>query len=124
MLLTIIYLFAAIISLAGVILLVKPEVVLDLITDHADNPVLFGTAIVTRLVLGLLLLTYASLSRFPNAVIFFGWIAIIAAVVIAWIGQARFTELMKWITQNIRPYGRIGGGLAMLFGLFLLYSFL
>jgi len=124
MLLTIIFLFGTLIVLAGIILLVKPEVILDLITEHADNPVMFGAAIVMRLALGLLLLTYASLSRFPKTVIFFGWIAVIAAVAIAWMGQERFSSLVKWIAGEIQPWSRVGGGVALLFGLFLLYSFL
>lgn len=124
MLLTIIYLFGTLITLAGIIMLVKPEVILKLITDHAENPVLFGAAIVIRLVVGLLLLTYANLSRFPKMVIFFGWIAVIASVAIAWMGQERFTRLVTWIAEEIQPYGRVGGGVALLFGLFILYSFL
>ena len=122
--LIILYILGLLITLAGIILLVKPDVLLDFITHNADNPVLLGFAIVTRLLLGLLLLTYASVSRFPNTIIFFGWIAIIAAVAIAWMGQARFTELIRWIADEVAPYGRIGGGVALVFGLFLLYAFL
>lgn len=124
MLLVLIYLVGVLITVAGIILLVKPEAILNFISGNAGRPAMFAFAIVTRLLLGLLLLTYASLSRFPKTVVFFGWVAVIAAVAVAWMGQDRFTELLRWITGKVAPYGKIGGGFALAFGLFLLYAFL
>ncbi len=124
MLMSIVTIFGALITVAGIILLVKPEIILDLIMNHADNPLMYGVAIVMRLVLGLLMLTYASFSRFPKTLIFIGWIAVIASVIFAWMGRYRFTKMMRWIAVEIRPYGRAGGGFALVFGLFLLYAFL
>jgi hypothetical protein len=111
-------------TLAGIALIVKPELILDFITRHAKSQALFATAIVMRLVLGLLLITLAGLSRFPLTVTVFGWITVIAAVTFAWIGHDRFTRLILWITAKVDPFGRIGGILGVLFGLFLLYAFL
>ena len=124
MLLMILYLVGALITVAGIALLVKPALVLDFISREANNPVMYGFAIVVRAALGLLMITYAGVSRFPKTVIFFGWVAVIAAVAIAWMGQPRFAGMVKWITGKLSPYSRVGGVFALLFGLFLLYAFL
>lgn len=122
--LIIIHIFALLITVAGIALMVKPEFILDFITRHVKSQAMFAAAIVMRLVLGLLLITLAGLSRFPLTVTVFGWIAVIAAVTFAWIGHDRFTRLILWIMDKVGPFGRIGGFFALLFGLFLLYAFL
>ena len=124
MMLTLINILALLITVGGIVLLVKPELILDFISRHAQSQGMFAFAIVIRLLLGLLLITYAGLSRFPKTVIFFGWVAVIAAVVIAWMGQARFSEFVTTVIDKVSPYGRAGGVAALLFGLFLLYAFL
>lgn len=124
MLLSIIHIFGLLIAFAGFMLLLKPELLLDFISRHAGNPILYASAIVVRLVLGLLLVTMAGLSRFPLVVTVLGWIAVIAAVTIAWIGQDRFALLVNWIMDVITPFSRVGGAFAFVFGIFLLYAFL
>jgi len=122
--LLVIDIFSVLISIAGMILVLNPALMLDFIKRFAGNPVLYATAIIVRLVFGLLLVTYAGVSRFPLTVTFIGWIAVIAAVLFAWLGQERFTGLIKWILHTVTPFARAGGAIAILFGAFLLYAFL
>lgn len=118
-----IYLFAVLLLAAGIILLVKPSFVLDFIVTYSETTSLYAGAIVVRLLLGALLLAVADLSRYPAVVAVIGWIALLAALVFLVIGQNRFQQMLKWIIGKIRPWGRMGGVAALVFGFFLLYAF-
>ena len=124
MLIPLILIIALLLCLVGISLLLKPEPVISFIEHHAASKPLYASAIIIRLALGLLLITYADLSRFPRTITVLGWIAIIAAEVFTWMGQPRFTSMLQQIMTAIKPVGRVGGGLGLAFGLFLFYAFL
>lgn len=115
--------FALLLLIAGVILLIKPDYILDFIDRYSDSWGLYSGAIIVRLVLGLLLIYLASLSRYPMTVTVIGWIAILAAAVFLLMGKQKFTSMLKWVTKKVKPWGRVGGIASLLFGAFLLYSF-
>lgn len=50
-----------------------------------------------RLVLGVALLLVAEASAFPSAFTIFGWIAIVVAVALPFIGMARIKSLIDWM---------------------------
>jgi hypothetical protein len=121
--LIIIYLFALLILIAGLILLAIPALILDFMDKYANNLGLYLGAILGRLGIGILLLYMADLSRFPVTMTIIGWIAIVAAVFIASIGKTRFVKMVKWIVKPLRPWARALSILVILFSGFLLYAF-
>lgn len=118
-----IILFGALTFLAGVIILVNPETIFGLFSRHIDEPWLQITAVVVRLMLGMLLIVQSGVSRFPLVIQIIGWISIIAAVFFAVIGRENFRRIISWALSLQKPYGRVGGLLAAGFGAFLVYSF-
>ncbi len=109
-------------TLAGLIILVRPAVFFDPLKKYQDSTGLWLLAVVVRLGVGLLLVTAAPASRFPLALEILGWLAIGAAVLIAALGRARFSRLLNWLLQMADTLGRVSGLLALGFGLFLIYA--
>ena len=120
----IILLFAFLTFIAGIIILFDPEIVFGVIRDNLDKVGLQVIAVALRLVLGILLVEYASVSRFPLIIEVLGWLSIAVAVTFMLIGRANFLRLMNWALSLLKPYGRIGGIFAAGFGAFLIYAFI
>ena len=121
--LMVIYLFALLIFIAGLILLAIPALILDFMDKYADNLGLYIGAIVGRLGIGVVLLYMADLSRFPITMTIIGWVAIAAAVFFVGIGKSRFVKMIKWIMKPLRHWARALSILVILFSGFLLYAF-
>ena len=120
----IIMLFGLMTCLAGVIIIYKPEIIFGVIRDNLDKPGLQVVAVTLRLVLGILLIEYASVSRFPLIIEILGWLSIAAALTFMLIGRTNFLRLMNWAISLLKPYGRVGGIFAAAFGAFLFYAFI
>ena len=120
----VILLFALLIFVAGIIVLFDPEIIFGAIRDNLDKPGLQVVAIVLRVVLGILLIEYAPVSRFPLIIEILGWLSIAAALTFMLIGRANFLRLMNWALSLLKSYGRIGGIFAAAFGAFLFYTFI
>ncbi|MEW8034529.1 MAG: hypothetical protein G8D61_14645 [gamma proteobacterium symbiont of Ctena orbiculata] len=120
----VIILFGLLILVAGVVILINPEVILGPIRDNSHKLSLHVAAVVVRLILGILLVTGSESSRYPIVVEILGWLAIIAAITLALIGRSNFKRLMSWALSLVEPYGRVGGVLASLFGAFIVYAFI
>ncbi len=118
----IIYLFGAFQILAGISLAAKPALIFNLLTKDVDKLWLYLTAIVARLVLGVVLVNIAGLSRFPLTMIVIGLIAIVAAVFFTVIGWNNFKRLMAWMLSRALPFARVAGLAALCFGGFLIYA--
>ncbi|MBT8129363.1 MAG: hypothetical protein KJP10_05180 [Gammaproteobacteria bacterium] len=118
-----IILFGLLTLLAGVIIVINPEIIFGYLRDNLDRPWLQRVAIIVRLVLGILLIHTAGLSRFPLIIEILGWLSIAAAIMFALMGRQRFLKLMSWAFSLLKPYGRIGGLFAMAFGGFLVYAY-
>lgn len=119
-----IVLFAMFMVLAGVLLLVKPQVILKVLRENANQLWLHITAIVVRLLLGMLLVSQAGTSKLPMIIEVIGWIAILAAVLFMLIGRNNFKRLISWAFAVAIPFAPIGGILALCFGGLLIYAFL
>ncbi len=115
--------FGLLIFLAGILLIINPEVIFKVLRENSDKLWLHIGAIVMRLLLGVLLIYQASISKFPVAVEVIGWVAIFAAIFLAVIGRKNFKRLISWAFSLVKPLGRIGGILALCFGSFLIYAF-
>lgn len=110
--------------LTGVLLLVKPQVILKVLRENANQLWLHITAIVVRLLFGMLLVSQAGTSKLPMIIEVIGWIAILAAVLFMLIGRNNFKRLISWAFAVAKPFAPIGGILALCFGGLLIYAFL
>lgn len=119
----IIIIFGALTLLAGMVILINPDIIFGLLRKNLDNIALHILAVVVRLVLGVLLIYYSELSRFPLVMEIIGWISIAAAITFAVIGRKNFHRLMSWALNVMKPVARIGGIIAMVFGGFIIYAF-
>ena len=118
-----ILIFAALTLLAGIVIVVNPEVIFGTLRNHLDKLALHVLAVVVRLVLGALLIFQSDTSRFPLAIEIIGWISIAAATILAVVGRDKFIRLMSWALSQVKPFGRVGGIAALGFGAFLIYAF-
>lgn len=116
--------FASLIMLAGVVLLVNPETIFGFLRNNIDSTAIHVIAVVTRLIVGTLLIAQSSLSRFPVGMEVLGWIFIVAGLSLAVIGRSNFRKLMSWVLTKFKAFGRLAGVIAIAFGGFLVYAFI
>lgn len=121
---TLIILFGALTVLAGAVIIVNPESIFGFLRNHLDKLALHIVAVVVRLIIGILLISQSSLSKFPLTIELLGWLSIFAAVSLAVMGRQNFRRLMIWALSFLKPFGRVGGALAAAFGGFLIYAFI
>lgn len=120
----VIILFGTLTFLAGIVILIKPEIIFGYLRSNIEKPIMYILAVIIRLVLGVFMILESNVSRFPQIIEVIGWISIIAAIVLGVIGRRYFNSLMKWALSLSQPLGRIGGIIAMGFGAFLVYAFI
>ena len=118
-----IILFGALTLLAGIIIIINPEFIFGYLRKNLDKLSLHILAVTVRLVIGILLISQASVSTFPLTIEILGWLSIAAATIFALIGRRNFKRLMSWALSLLKPFGRIGGIFAAAFGTFLIYAF-
>ena len=119
-----IIIFGILMLLAGILLIINPEIIFKVLRENFDKLWLHISAVVVRLLLGALLIYQASVSKFPVTIEVIGWVAIFAAIVFTVIGRINFKRLISWAFSLVKPLGRIGGVLALCFGSFLIYAFI
>ena len=119
----VIIIFGTLLILAGLSLVVDPDIVFNFISDKGGNMWLYVIAIGVRLLLGFFLVKTSSASRYPSAIKVFGYIFIVAAIILLFMGQGSFQDLISTIIPEFRQLGRIGGLLSMAFGGFFVYAY-
>ena len=118
-----IIIFGVLTLLAGIIIIVNPENIFGLLSKHSEKLEMQILAIVVRLVLGVLLIYQSGASKYPLVIEIIGWLSIVAAVFFAVIGRNNFKRLISWALSLAKPFGRVGGFVAVCFGTFLVYAF-
>ena len=118
-----IILFGALILLIGSIVIVKPDLIFNVLLKNSNQLWLHVTAVLVRLLLGALLIYQAGVSKYPHAIEVIGWIAVAAAIILIVIGRERFVQLISWAATLVKSFGRVAGLLAVGFGAFLIYAF-
>jgi hypothetical protein len=118
-----IIIFGALTLLAGIVIVINPEVIFGFLRNNLDKLVLHILAVVVRIVLGALLICQSNISKFPFVIEVIGWLSIVAAIFLAVMGRRNFNRLMSWALSLSKPFGRVGGILAVAFGAFLIYAF-
>jgi hypothetical protein len=117
-----IFTFGTLIAVAGIVLLLRPSFLFDLLRKHQNSPGLYGLAILVRIILGVALVVAAPTSRFPLAMAILGWLTVAAAIFIGAMGRTRFSKLMAWTLGLSEEWSRLSGLGAILFGGFLVYA--
>ena len=115
--------FGSLTLLAGIVIVINPEIIFGYLRKQLDKVELHIMAVVVRLVLGVLLIYQSSVSKFPFIIELLGWLSLAAAVILAVIGRGYFKRLMFWALSFVKTFGRVGGVLAIAFGAFLIYAF-
>jgi len=118
-----IILFGGLTLLAGIVIVLNPDIIFGFLRQKLDKLELHILAVVVRLVLGILLIYQSGVSRFPLVVEILGWLSIVAAVSLAVMGRSNFRRLMSWALSLVGVFGRAGGALAVAFGAFLIFAF-
>ena len=118
-----IIIFGTLTCLAGIVIIVNPEIVFGFLRKYSDNIELHISAVAIRLVLGALLIYQSGASKYPLVIEIIGWLSIVAAVFLAVIGRNKFSRLMAWALSHVKTLGRVGGIIASAFGAFLIHAF-
>ncbi len=79
-------------------------------------------AVVVRLLMGAALIVAAPVSKFPVVFEVLGWIAIVAAVALIFIGRERMAALIAWFVRRSAWLIRLWLLFGMAFGGFLIYG--
>jgi len=119
----IVKLFGVFIVLAGLILLVKPAIILDWIEINKNSNTLYISAILARFIFGILFIVLAKESRYPVAFKVLGYLFILAALSFVIIGKDAFQNFIASLIPHVSPYAILSGVVAMAFGVFILYAF-
>ena len=114
---------SAFIVLAGILILIDPNIVYGLIENELHSTELYITAIVFRFLFGLLLFRSASISRNSIFMKILGLIMILAAFIFLMIGPKSFQEFISSALQNLEDYERIGGILGIIIGFYIIYTY-
>ena len=96
----VIIIFGILLILAGLSLVVDPDIIFNFISTGGDKLWLYIIAIVVRLVLGIFLIISAKASRYPTAIKVFGYIFVLAAAVLIFMGQGSFRTLYRQLYLN------------------------
>ncbi len=119
----IIKLFGILLLLSGISLLINPEIIIAWIEENMENTSLYISAIVVRLVFGILFIAAARESKYPGVIKFFGYLFIIAAIIFIFIGQGSFQDFITSLIPDVKPFAPVSGLLSISFGGFLIYAF-
>ncbi|MGQ1909723.1 hypothetical protein ACT3CE_08035 [Marinifilum sp. RC60d5] len=119
----IIKLFGILIILAGILLLVKSQIILAWIENNMLSSCLYVTAILGRLALGILFLLLAKESIYPTAIKVFGYLFVLAAIALFFMGHENFQDFISFLIPHVNPYAPLVGVLAIVFGAFFIYAF-
>lgn len=118
-----IILFGDLTLLAGMLIMVKPDIIFGFLSSNFERKEVYILAILIRLVIGGVMIYTADASNFPAAIEIIGWIALAAGVAAIVMGHGNFNRLVAWTLSLLKPYGRLSGFIALLFGAFLVLSF-
>ena len=115
--------FGALTLLAGTVIIFNPDIIFGFLKKNAGTLELHILAVAVRLVLGVLFIHKSGVSRYPLVIEIIGWLSIVAALSFAVIGRSTFKRLITWALSLDKPFGRVGGAIAMCFGAFLIHAF-
>ena len=113
--------FSLLIAALGAVAIVLPSVLLAIAQSFVTSLGLYAAAAL-RLVLGTALFLAAPTSRAPKTLRVLGVIIIAAGLVTPLFGVERASAIVEWWAAQGTTCIRMWGGVAFMFGLFLLYA--
>ena len=121
----------AIVLLLGVVIfglsawgMYSPESLVKLVTRTMNESYGMYLAVIVRLILGASLIVVAPVSRFPIVFAVLGWIAIVAAVGLVFIGRDNVRRILAWFGRFSNSMIRLWLVFGMAFAGFLIYGVL
>ena len=121
----------AIVLLLGVVIfglsawgMYSPESLVKLVTRTMNESYGMYLAVIVRLMLGASLIVVAPVSRFPIVFAVLGWIAIVAAVGLVFIGRDNVRRILAWFGRFSNSMIRLWLVFGMAFAGFLIYGVL
>ncbi len=118
-----IILFGTLTFLAGIVILMNPDLVFGFLQRQVGKVELHVLNVVVRIFFGVLLISQSSISKFPFVIETIGWFCISIAVILTLLGREKFNRLISWAFALVETYNRVAGVLIMIFGAFLIYAF-
>ena len=119
----VIIIFGTLLILAGLSLVVDPDIIFDFLIGEMDKLWLYISAISVRLLLGIFLILSAKKSKYRFTIIVLGILLILAGIFLVSMGRDTFQDLISILIPEFRHLGRVGGLLSMAFGGFIVYAF-
>ena len=96
-----IIIFGTLILMAGIVIVINPEILFDYLRNNMDKLILHILAVATRLVIGTLLILQANISKYPFAIEVLGWFSISVGLFLGVMGRKNFRKLMTWTLKKI-----------------------
>jgi len=115
--------FGALLILSGISIIIQPNFIYGWIENNLDQSWLYITAIVARLIFGVTFIFAAKESNYPKVIKGLGFLFILAALILLFIGQQRFQNLIAALSSYINPYAIVSGLASIALGGFLIYAF-
>ena len=119
-----IYMFGILLVFAGFLLILDSDFFFRFLNKNVEKLWIYVLAIIVRIIFGGLLIYSSSYSKFPLVISILGWMIVIAALILLFIGRDNFEKLVLRVISIFKPYGRIGGLFSVGFGSFLVYAFI
>jgi len=116
-------LFGILLLLLGLLLLIKPGILLEWMENNNESTLLYISAIFVRLFFGILFLVSAGASKYPRLIRFLGSLFVLAAFIFIYIGEENFQAFISSLLPNVKPYAPFAGLLSIVFGVFIVYAF-
>ena len=120
---TLVNLFGTLMLAMGFVLLIKPAIIFGWVENNLESSSLYFIAIVLRLGLGVLFVMAAKGSKFPGIIKFFGYLFLLSAIILIFIGQDNFRHFIETVLADLNPFAPAIGIIAIAFGGFLVYAF-
>ena len=115
--------FGFLLVLAGIGLLIYPDFLFAFLENNEKRLWLYLFAIIVRLVLGLFLIFSAHQSKYPGAIKIIGFLVLVLAVTLIFIGRETFQSMISSVIPMFEPYGRAAGAGAIVLGAFLVHAY-
>ncbi len=119
---TLVAVFGGLLTLVGATGVVKPPTLMRRVTSLWQTGRGIHVAVGVRLIMGVVLIAAAPSCHFPEAVRILGIIALVAAVLIPFIGSKRLGAFIHWWVSSPPGLVRVSGLVATAFGAFLIYA--
>ncbi|MFT5701392.1 MAG: hypothetical protein ACI8ZB_004284 [Desulforhopalus sp.] len=108
----------------GSVIVLNPERICGFLHKYEGRVLLHFLNVFLRLGFAFLLLSQSSQSKFSLLTDIIGGFCIAIALILTFMGRARFKRSISWAITLVETNNHIAGFLVMIFGVFLVYAFL